>query len=320
MAWHWRVLVAGAWLGGACTGDPGSGGDDTESGADDDGDDDDDDDDDGPVVEESDGGSSSGSPATESSGPTDPDTGATETGSSTTEPGTESSTDTSTGDDTVGPGADCDPFAQDCPPGEKCSAWADDGGGSWNATKCVPIAEDPDQPGEACTVEASPVSGVDSCDLGSMCWDVDGALHGTCVPLCTGTSDDPACGDFTTTCSITNGGALNLCLPICNPLIDQCDDDQGCYIGGTAFVCSPDGSGAAGQQGDECMYVNACDPGLVCMDGDYVPGCTDPACCTAVCDISSLDACAGLGVPCVPAYAEGTAPPGLELVGFCIDV
>jgi hypothetical protein len=316
MAWHWRVLVAGAWLGVGCTGDPDSDGDDTESGADDD--DDDDDDDDGPVVEESEGGSSSGSPSTESSGPIDPDTGATETGSSTTEPGTDSGTDT--GGTTGEPSGDCDPFAQDCPPGEKCSAWADDGGGSWNATKCVPIAEDPAQPGEPCTVEASPVSGVDSCDLGSMCWDVDGSLMGTCVALCTGTMDDPACAEDTTTCSITNGGALNLCLPICNPLGDDCDGGQGCYLGGSAFVCSPDGSGAAGQQGDECMYVNACDPGLVCMDGDYVAGCSDPACCSSVCNISDLAACTEIDMTCVAAFAEGMAPPGLELVGFCIEV
>ena len=50
---------------------------------------------------------------------------------------------------------DCDIWAQDCPEGEKCSAWANDGGGAWNATRCVPVDDDPDQVGEACNVEGS---------------------------------------------------------------------------------------------------------------------------------------------------------------------
>lgn len=48
----------------------------------------------------------------------------------------------------------CDVFKQDCPEGEKCSAYADDGGTSWNASKCVPVNGD-GQPGEPCTVEGS---------------------------------------------------------------------------------------------------------------------------------------------------------------------
>ena len=33
----------------------------------------------------------------------------------------------------------CDVFAQDCPRGEKCTAW---GAGSWTGTKCVPVTGD----------------------------------------------------------------------------------------------------------------------------------------------------------------------------------
>src|SRR5690606_7229360 len=43
----------------------------------------------------------------------------------------------------TGSTAECDVFAQDCPPGEKCTFWADDGGSSWNALKCVPVVDDP---------------------------------------------------------------------------------------------------------------------------------------------------------------------------------
>lgn len=60
-----------------------------------------------------------------------------------------------------------------CDPKLKCVAYADGGGSSWNALRCVPIARNPDQPGEPCTVVESNVSGIDSCDQGAMCWDVD---------------------------------------------------------------------------------------------------------------------------------------------------
>ena len=38
---------------------------------------------------------------------------------------------------------ECDLFEQDCPPGEKCMPWANDGGGAWNATRCSPVADNP---------------------------------------------------------------------------------------------------------------------------------------------------------------------------------
>src|SRR5262245_15971404 len=31
---------------------------------------------------------------------------------------------------------ECDVWAQDCPPGEKCMPWANDGGSSWNSLRC----------------------------------------------------------------------------------------------------------------------------------------------------------------------------------------
>lgn len=63
-----------------------------------------------------------------------------------------------------GTGFECDVFAQDCPPGEKCVPWANDGGGVWNATRCSPVDDDPAAPGEPCTVEGGPTSGIDDCD------------------------------------------------------------------------------------------------------------------------------------------------------------
>ena len=42
---------------------------------------------------------------------------------------------------------------------------------------------------------------------------------GTCVEMCTGTPDDPACPVSGQTCRQLFSGVLNVCLPDCNPLL-----------------------------------------------------------------------------------------------------
>lgn len=134
---------------------------------------------------------------------------------------------------------DCDVFAQDCPIGQKCAAWANDGGTAWNATKCVPVARDPNQPGDPCTVEGSAVSGLDDCDLGAMCFFVDPDTNtGTCTQLCTGTEEAPVCPP-TTACSLTNDDVLNLCLTACDLDMPACPMGQVCIPSGDAAVCVP---------------------------------------------------------------------------------
>ncbi|MCX4242327.1 ribulose phosphate epimerase [Paraliomyxa miuraensis] len=222
---------------------------------------------------------------------------------------------------------ECDIFAQDCPPGEKCMPWANDGGSAWNATRCSPIAMNPGQPGDECTVEGSGTSGIDDCDLGSMCWDVDPETNvGTCVAMCTGDESNPICEDPDTSCAIANDGAIVLCLPNCDPILQDCAEGQACYPIQDAWSCAPDASGESGVYGDPCEFINVCDPGLICLGAGAVPpgeACEGAAgCCTEVCDLTDPtgDAqCSGQagGQTCQPWYEEGSAPPGYEDVGAC---
>jgi hypothetical protein len=220
-------------------------------------------------------------------------------------------------------GTECDPWLQDCPVGEKCMPWADDGGSSWNATRCSPIDPVPAQPGDECTVEGNGTSGLDSCDLGSMCMNVDPETNtGTCVAMCTGCPDAPVCDEPGTLCSISNEGVLVLCRPACDPLAQSCPAGQGCYPSGDAFFCAADASGMGGAYGQPCMYINGCNPGLMCLAGAATPGCMTAGCCTEVCDLDDPlgDAqCTGepQGQTCQAWYEEDTAPPGYEDVGAC---
>jgi hypothetical protein len=214
---------------------------------------------------------------------------------------------------------ECSVWDQDCPAGEKCMPWANDGGGSWNATRCSPVDADPDQVGDECTVEGSGVSGIDSCDVAQMCWNVDTeTLTGTCVAFCTGSEEMPMCEPAGTACSISNQGVLILCLPLCNPLApDDCAADEGCYPSGDVFQCAPDASGRMGGAGDPCEFLNACDLGLMCADAATVPGCASASCCTPFCEVGDDTPCLE-GQTCVPFYEMGTAPDMcLEDVGVC---
>ena len=220
---------------------------------------------------------------------------------------------------------ECDLWSQDCPEGEKCMPWANDGGGAWNATRCSPLDPNPAQIGDECTVEGSGVSGIDNCDLGSMCWDVDPETNmGTCVAFRMGSEAAPVCEDPATSCVIANEGTLILCLPSCDPLLQDCSEGQACYPIDDAFACAPDVSGEMGLHGDACEFINVCDPGNFCADAAGVPDCAGSSgCCAAFCDLSDPDAsmnCPGAagGEECTAWYADGQAPPGFENVGACV--
>lgn len=227
----------------------------------------------------------------------------------------------------AGPRYTCDLFEQDCPPGEKCTVWAHDGGGNWNASKCVPVVREPAKVGERCRMEMSPTSGIDDCDFGTMCWDVDPeTLEGSCAPFCVGDPSGPYCEDRDRFCPISADGAIALCLLICDPLADGCGGGRVCIPNSDHWMCATDASGDLGGFGDPCSFINSCDPGLICI-GDWAlpPGAEcqgSNGCCTEVCDLTDPLGdlqCAGAaeGQHCLPWYAEGEAPAGLEHVGAC---
>jgi hypothetical protein len=220
---------------------------------------------------------------------------------------------------------ECSVWEQDCMEGEKCMPWSNNGEPTWNATKCVEMDPEAGQVGDPCTVEGSGVSGVDTCTAASMCWNVDPETNqGTCIAFCAGSENNPICDDPSTTCSITNDGVLILCLPNCDPLLQECDDGEACYGIIDGYVCAPDVSGEMGAFGDPCEAINVCDPGLECMPAAGVPDCPGAmGCCTEFCDLSNpnaSDECAGSsgGQMCLGAFEQGDAPPGYEDVGYCL--
>jgi hypothetical protein len=217
---------------------------------------------------------------------------------------------------------ECDVFAQDCPEGEKCMPWANDGGPSWNATRCLPVANDPGAPDEPCTVEGGGLSGLDDCDVGVMCFHVDPLTNeGTCVSMCIGSPEDPQCAAPEEACLLRYDGALALCFDACHPLDPSCEAGSACYPTSAQdqFLCWPP-SGEDLPHGEPCEFINSCAASHACLEASLFPACEDLSCCAELCDLTAGLPCpdADQGVVCVPWYEEGTAPPGYENLGACI--
>jgi len=213
----------------------------------------------------------------------------------------------------------CDPMAQDCPDGEKCTAYGSVEGSPWDANKCVPATGD-GQVGDPCDIEGGKYTGIDNCAVGFICLltDNDG-FGGVCVEFC---NTNQECPESDGNCAIYNDGSLPICLITCDPLLQDCPEGQGCYnSAGDDFVCYKySGEGGEGAPGDECNYVNQCQPGTICLAPDSVEGCgAEAGCCSPYCDLDEPNPSEGCNPTeeCTPYFEEGAAPPGLENLGVC---
>lgn len=213
--------------------------------------------------------------------------------------------------------ADCDMILQDCPEGQKCVAYSDDGGGVWNATKCVPVTGD-QHAGEPCHWDGIS-EGTDDCDASSVCWDVkdvDGELIGECTVFCSGTPEAPECPPMHA--CIISSGPVSLCVQLCDPLVQDCGEGLGCYWAVSDFNCIFTTEDIP--TGEPCSFINDCAPGDFCTDATTLPDCAGPSCCTSFCDLELGDAQCGVlpGTACVAFFDLGMAPPGYEDVGICV--
>ncbi|WP_258183010.1 ribulose phosphate epimerase [Enhygromyxa salina] len=217
-------------------------------------------------------------------------------------------------EDDFGGVSECDPFAQDCPDGEKCVPYGSTGG-NWDANKCVPVTG-AGVPGDTCTY-AGVVEATDDCDATSHCWDVmdvDGQNVGVCTAFCSGTADDPIC-EPGTSCLIANEGSITMCITQCDPLLQDCAAGLACFWAVSDFQCIF----TSGEipTGETCGYINDCEVGDTCLNAEVMPDCAGSACCGDFCSLSE-PVCPLAGTECSAFFEEGMAPPGYEDVGVCI--
>ncbi len=264
---------------------------------------------------------SSGSDALPTTSTSQGDTG-TSTGAS-TGPGGATTANETTANDTTAPLA-CDTLLQDCPAGFKCTGIKPTLEGPYTGTACVQgNADGGSSPGSICINAAD---GSDTCGPDSMCVQF-GSGEGACLGFCTGSIDSPACADPLQVCARTDTQwPLYLCVPPCDPLDYDCPDVG---VGSLAMVCAPATVGFGCMLrghlgglpfGAACINHRDCSAAAFCAPPGHVPGCAGPdGCCDVYCDTSDPAPCplAADGQTCVPFYAPGEAPAGLESVGVC---
>lgn len=231
-------------------------------------------------------------------------------------------------DDLLGCAGYCDIWAQDCPDGEKCVAYASCDGDEIDARKCVPVMGDR-TPGESCRYDGA-AEATDNCDASSFCWnakEVDGLLIGTCAAFCAGTPDDPLCEGTSavtpcgSTCYTGVDGVQALCLELCDPANPSCAEGEACRWTGTGFHCLnlPDAEATLHTAGESCVSSQDCKAGLECANGEYLADCEHFSCCTAMCDLELGDqGCETQpGTSCQPWFQADLEDPATCGQGFC---
>lgn len=198
-----------------------------------------------------------------------------------------------------------------------------------DATQCVPRTGNA-KLGEACIRNRD--MGTDNCGpmlfCNAGCSACDGP--GRCVAFCDKDKDPVQdCADRGVEkghCFVLNYGALPICMPVCDPLKQDCEDEQdACHATLDNFLCAkfrpePDSDGTYGQS---CDRVQSCAPGLTCKDASLVEACKDQEegskCCAHICDRSKGNAdCKQENESCEPIFKDAKPVAGVENVGVCI--
>ena len=214
-------------------------------------------------------------------------------------------------------GEECSIYEQDCAEGFKCIPFLPEGVTNiWGQSGCFPLNPDPVGLGEACTYQDEAYSGHDNCPERSFCNRLDETGEGYCSEFCS-EPNNPTCSQPDTVPYVGCQECECICEPTCSPLASDCPDGWMCVVAWELGTCAPDASGDAGYAGDPCEFINACKPGLTCVEGSFVTGCETGACCTPYCDVT--DPMCPEGSECSGIWDEGTAPPDLENLGWCLD-
>lgn len=272
-----------------------------------------------------DGQTSATSPSTETEASTSP-SGSTSTTSTTSETTAGPTTDPSSTSTSGGSGNMCSLLEQDCPEGEKCVAWNENGGIFPDGVKCVPQPPGADEIGDECLTMGGFGSGEDTCVAGALCLDLDDDGMATCVAYCSGTSpEDAFCQQPNHTCVELFEPVVPLCFEKCNPLLQDCPDGEGCFmdapmLGSAGFVCMPLIDNLEGGEFlSGCVAMSNCAPGNSCVFAENVPNCPWQYCCTPWCNLDTPEDCLMWDetLSCIEWFAEGQAPPGFEKVGIC---
>ncbi|MCA9546062.1 MAG: M20/M25/M40 family metallo-hydrolase [Myxococcales bacterium] len=195
--------------------------------------------------------------------------------------------------------AECDPIAQDCPDGARCTLVST---GGWHETCVAPAAEGAGT-GEPCVRDGE---GGDSCAPGHLCalWGLPRSdpQQRTCRLLCRVDGDCPADENCIRLGGVTDTGA---CARRCNPLEDDCPERTRCVHLRNA---------EHGRNATYCLPAEGAGPGEPCPNGNCTSGLclaasgTAESVCSPYCRVGEGGCAEGLA--CYPVVPQAGLPEG----------
>lgn len=254
---------------------------------------------------------------TMTSSPTTVDTG--------TSVDTDPPVDTSTTDEP--PQGECILWADECGGDQKCMPWSLEADEIPDEIRCCAAPDSPNLVGEPCMVLDYNGSCLDTCERGAMCVlddpdELTGQCRRFCQPGANECQPDETCKTFYEL--LNDVPTVPLCMEQCDPLLQDCSVPN--------WLCIPDSPTQAGQSGficvspppnepygvfEACALANQCEPGLVCVTADRIPGCDFLSCCTSYCSLAEGDgACEALD-PAMACVDWMSPDPTWADVGVC---
>lgn len=168
--------------------------------------------------------------------------------------------------------------------------------------------------GQTCSIDG--VTGEDRCAKGLICQ--PGTDVGPCIPMCTGSPDDPQCpAGYTCVEPGVIGFSWVYCFEQCDPLSPDPQCFGGCTPWDGVFLCTT-GTATNSGYGTPCSPTAGCDERLSCQPSAAVPepSCEgEPYCCTPYCDLNDPAPCPGQGQVCEPFLVDPL--PSQAHIGVC---
>ena len=218
----------------------------------------------------------------------------------------------------------CNVYTQKCPKGQKCTSSNAMPGDFWNIHICIDVMGNQTE-GSSCTVLGEEAGGgIDDCDVGLICLFADEeGMNGTCTAFCTFDPDNDGvmCEGAKAFCVTSGAGYLPICIHTCDPLLQDCPFDHGCYGDSEdgSFLCFKPDPKEGGMDNDNCVFDTACLPGFQCLPPEVVAECEQgfDGCCRPFCalDGDSSECNLDAGEVCSAFYAEDNPP--WNNVGIC---
>lgn len=181
------------------------------------------------------------------------------------------------------PDETCELLPDNCGEGFRCLPYDSTGNflpddfGCFEAPRVLSLSD--------CLGDCGPFGGFDACALDQLCEPLPFG-ESECVQMCRAQT---GCSVGQCETDLLPGNSIGLCRTPCDPVEQDCPDNQMCIVDGDGLSCVAEGQQ---EEGAPCAFLDDCMEGLFCTPESAQPDCEEAPCCAPLCDVSS-ETCPG---------------------------